>query len=216
MYGLNNLDDKIFDRLQKLGVTSKFFIEAGANDGLSQTNTYLLEAHHGWTGILVEPNLINYQRACYNRPRSKVVRGALVSSDYSHSTIAGIFSESALNRWNGLATGVTKEHLEDFPDQVCEVPAITLTKVLQDCKAPLDIGLFSLDVENYELEVLAGLDTEVWRPHVIVMEVGKHYIEGVLAAHVDYMKSIDYLPDEDYELTDHDFIFVDARRNKNN
>lgn len=212
MYSENNLDEKILHRIGRLGVKSHFFIEAGANDGITQSNTAMFEFHHGWSGILVEPNFENYQKACSNRPRSKVVQGALVSNDYVGETIKGIFSTSSLKRWNGLATGVTKEHLEDFPDQVCEVPAITLTKVLEQCNAPSDIGFFSLDVENYEIQVLKGLDTEVWRPHIILMEVGKHYIDGVLNEHVQYMKSIGYIPDEDFGLSDHDFLFIDERR----
>lgn len=212
MYSENRLDEKMHERIQRLGIQSKFFIEAGANDGILQSNTAMFEFHHGWRGILVEPNLENYEKAIRNRPNSTVVRGALVSCDYQYDTIEGIFSTQSLNRWNGLATGVTEDHLRDFPDQVCSVPAITLTKVLQENNAPLDIGFMSLDVENYELEVLRGLDTQIWRPNVILMEVGKHYIEGVLDDHVRYMKSIDYLPDQDFAISDHDFVFVDARR----
>lgn len=212
MYSENNLDEKILHRIDRIGVKSRFFIEAGANDGITQSNTAMFEFHYGWSGILVEPNLENYQKACSNRPRSKVVRGALVSSEYVGETIQGIFSTLSLNRWNGLATGVTKEHLEDFPEQICEVPAITLTKVLEQCNAPSDIGLFSLDVENYELQVLRGLNTEVWRPHIILMEVGKHYIDGVLNEHIQYMSSIGYIPDENFSLSDHDFLFVDSKR----
>jgi len=212
MYSLNNLDEKVLQRINRIGVKSQFFIEAGANDGITQSNTAMFEFHYGWSGILIEPNFENFQKACSNRPHSKVIRGALVSSDYKGDTIQGIFSTSSLNRWNGLATGVTKEHLEEFPDQVCEVPAITLNKVLEQCNAPLDIGFFSLDVESYELEVMKGLNTEIWRPHIILMEVGKYYVEGVLEEHVNYMKSIGYIPDKDFGLSDHDFLFVDSRK----
>src|ERR1700675_2623345 len=32
-----------------------FFVEAGANDGYTQSNTYWLERFRGWRGLLVEP-----------------------------------------------------------------------------------------------------------------------------------------------------------------
>jgi FkbM family methyltransferase len=212
MYSLDNLDEKIEERMKRIGVKSKFYIEAGANDGITQSNTAMFEFHRGWTGILVEPNFENYQKATQNRPKSKVVHGALVSKDYRHETIKGIFSATSVNRWNGLCTGVTEAHLKEFPDQVCEVPAITLTKILQDCNAPLDIGFFSLDVENYELEVLRGLDTEVWRPHIIMLEVAKWDVEGVLEEHISYMKSIGYIPDQDFGISVHDFVFIDSMK----
>lgn len=33
-----------------------FFFEAGAHDGVSQSNTHQLELQLGWTGVLVEPS----------------------------------------------------------------------------------------------------------------------------------------------------------------
>lgn len=212
MYGLDGLDEKILRRLSELEVKSRFFIEAGANDGLTQSNTAILEFHHNWKGVLVEPNFINYQRACFNRPRSRVFHGALVSSSYSSEKIRGIFSDDSLNRWNGLCSGVTDDHAKQFPEWLCDVPAITLTKVLQECDAPQDIGLLSLDVEGYELEALRGLNTEIWRPQVIVLEVADWYNKDVMTAHIDFMKGIDYIPDKHFELTVHDFIFIDKRR----
>ena len=37
-------------------VKNGFFIEAGAHDGVNQSNTYLIEKVLGWNGLLVEPN----------------------------------------------------------------------------------------------------------------------------------------------------------------
>ena len=42
--------------LSKNNPQSGFFIEAGAADGEWFSNTLYFERHHGWTGLLVEPN----------------------------------------------------------------------------------------------------------------------------------------------------------------
>ena len=42
--------------LSKSNPKSGFFIEAGAADGEWFSNTLYFERHHGWTGLLVEPN----------------------------------------------------------------------------------------------------------------------------------------------------------------
>ena len=44
-------------RLQEIlsTIQNGFFFEAGANDGVEESNTYFLELN-GWQGILVEPN----------------------------------------------------------------------------------------------------------------------------------------------------------------
>ena len=49
--------DEILD-----GETNKFFIEAGAYDGEIYSNTLLFEVERNWTGLLVEPNPVLFQR----------------------------------------------------------------------------------------------------------------------------------------------------------
>ena len=67
---LNGLDRKL---QAYLDYRDGFFIEAGANDGLTQSNTYWLERFRGWRGLLVE-GLPDLAAACRrNRPRSRTV-----------------------------------------------------------------------------------------------------------------------------------------------
>jgi FkbM family methyltransferase len=209
MYALNDLDEKALKYIEKFHISDKFFIEAGANDGICQSNTAMLEFHYGWRGALVEPNLENYQKAVATRRNSSVYRAALVSDLHEGETIKGIFSADSTNRWNGLCSGVTENHLLEFPEWVCDVPAMTLNKILDDCHAPTQIGLFSLDVEGYELDVLRGLDTEKWRPKMIMMEIAQHYDEEVLHKHLEFMSKIDYVFYEN--MSPNDFLFLDSR-----
>jgi hypothetical protein len=73
--GLAKLDRKI---IKYLPIGKGIFIEAGANDGINQSNTYFLERKHGWTGILVEPIPRLYERCQRARPQSKVVNAVEV------------------------------------------------------------------------------------------------------------------------------------------
>ena len=54
-YGQVSRIEKILGR-SKSNPKSGFFIEAGAADGEWFSNTLYFERHHGWTGLLVEPN----------------------------------------------------------------------------------------------------------------------------------------------------------------
>ena len=54
------------------------FVEAGAHDGYTQSNTYFLERRRGWSGVLVEAVPELAERARRRRPRSRVVQAALV------------------------------------------------------------------------------------------------------------------------------------------
>src|SRR5689334_8899924 len=51
--GFHGLDRRLLENIPN---SPGFFVEAGANDGISQANTYYLERHLGWTGILIEPS----------------------------------------------------------------------------------------------------------------------------------------------------------------
>jgi hypothetical protein len=68
-----------------------FFIEAGAFDGIYESNTYFLEKWKGWKGILIEPIYENYILCKRSRSRSIVLNYALKSFDNEASQI-GIFA----------------------------------------------------------------------------------------------------------------------------
>src|SRR5262245_53916520 len=75
---LNDLDRKL---ARYLDYHDGFFVEAGANDGIRQSNTYWFERFRGWRGILVEgvPELVAAARR--NRPGARVFEAALVAND---------------------------------------------------------------------------------------------------------------------------------------
>jgi len=206
--------------LNNYKLENKFFIEAGANDGIVVSNTLLLELQNGWTGCCVEPNFENYKKLTQNRKNSICFHGALVSSQYGEKTIKGIFNSDSISRENGLMSGCTEEHLIDFPNWICEVPALTLTEVLLKSNSPDNPDFLSLDVENNEIEALSGLDFNIFRPRIILMEIGKWYIKDVFEEHFDFMTSRGYkfhstpknwnpFNGEKNLAGDNNFIFID-------
>lgn len=159
-----------------LGKRGGFFIEAGANDGIAQSNTYWYERFRGWHGLLVEPIPELADRCRRNRPGSRVVSSALVSADYPGNQIEMIFCGlmSQVDGARGSAEAdarcldvgarnaqVTPYHLS--------VPARTLTSLLDEIRPP-KIDFFSLDVESFELSVLQGLDMERYCPTYLLVE----------------------------------------------
>ena len=70
-----------------LNFRNGFFIEVGANDGYSQSNTYFLEKFLGWRGILVEGIPSLYEKCKRIRSKSSVYHCALVSPNYNNDFI---------------------------------------------------------------------------------------------------------------------------------
>ena len=149
-----------------------FFIEAGANDGYTQSNTYWLEHFRSWRGLLVEPIAELAAEARKSRPASVVIQCALVSAEYDNDKIRMRFGDlmSTINdaRDRGWADRGTILGWRD-PYEI-DVEAQTLSSLLDKIDAP-EVDLLSLDVEGYEASVLKGLDfarhaPQIGRAHV--------------------------------------------------
>jgi FkbM family methyltransferase len=163
---------------QHLPFRGGFFVEAGANDGYQQSNTYYLEKFKGWTGILIEPIPELYRMCLGERPRSKVLNYALVPEAYASETVPMLYG-GLMSLVPGAQGSVEADRAHAEAGNLLgwdrnydvEVPARTLTSVLAEAGAPPQIDLLSLDVEGYEVDVLAGLDLDRWAPRCILIEV---------------------------------------------
>lgn len=170
--GLNGLDKRVLEYLPK---KPGFFIETGANNGYSQSNTYFLERFRGWTGVLIEPIPELYQECRKERKRSHVFNCALVANDYSHSHIeihhlnlmSFVYGSKGDKEYEAIEKG--KICAPGLQGELIKVPARTLTSILDEIFVD-EIDFFSLDVEGYELEVLKGLDLFKYRPRFLLVE----------------------------------------------
>lgn len=140
------LDEKILTlfNYKKNGV----FIEAGANDGITQSNTKRLEEFHGWTGVLVEPSESVYNDLCRNRSISKCFQCVLGSFAEDNTYVWGDFDGNLMSSVGGvrLARQAPQKVLVRSLQSILDEAGIT------------HVNFFSLDTEGYELNVLNGID----------------------------------------------------------
>jgi FkbM family methyltransferase len=185
----DNIDTKLECYLPAVGT----FIEAGANDGYTWSNTYYLERLKGWSGVLIEgiPALSDECRRL--RSRSQVYNCALVDRDFPEGHVTMTYSDL-----RSLIKG-SEPQLEELAlttirsSYDVQVPARTLDDVLQEASVgPIDF--VSLDLEGFEAAALRGLDLERHRPDWLLVEVagggGRPAVEEVLGERYEAVEAL--------------------------
>jgi FkbM family methyltransferase len=162
--------------------TNGFFIELGANDGLTFSNTAFFEFNRGWKGVLIEPSVNSYNECVKNRPNSKCFNVACVSDEYKNETIKGDFDGGMMCSVDGKRNNTTN---------LVECKVSTLEKIL-DSVGAITIDFLSLDTEGYEYDILCGLNLNKYRPKYMLIEIYA----------IDYKKIIDFLEKNNYSLVD--------------
>lgn len=170
-YSLYDIDLKLKEYLSLRG---GFFIEAGAHDGIGLSNTALFEKKFGWKGLLIEPVPRLYEKCRRNRSNSIVKNYALSSEDGGFLTVQDFDFYSYVETSSPLQIAhkniASKRY--GYTDRPNQVPKIRLSTLL-DTLGIKKIDFFSLDVEQYEPEVLKGIDFTRHRPTYMLIEGGE-------------------------------------------
>jgi FkbM family methyltransferase len=155
------------------GLRGGFFLDSGASDGVSGSNSLLLESQFGWRGICVEPNTDSFARlvrarscACvncclYDRPGE-------VSFFEAAGVLGGIVDEydPGLLRY---ARSLVDQQLGADPGPVTK-QARTVRSILREHGAPRVIDYWSLDTEGSELAILTSFPWEEYAVRVLTVE----------------------------------------------
>jgi FkbM family methyltransferase len=128
-----------------------FFVEFGATDGVTLSNTYLLEKEFGYKGILAEPN---------PRQRKKILtdRSASFEKDCVWSKTGVRMEFVDFHDLSGLheVAHYDRHSSAKSNKQTFWVNTISLTDMLDKHKAPTLIDYLSIDVEGAEYEILSN------------------------------------------------------------
>ncbi|MFA5000619.1 MAG: FkbM family methyltransferase [Candidatus Paceibacterota bacterium] len=195
--------DKLLKYINKKG---GFFVVGGGNDGYFQDPTYYLERFLGWTGIIIEPTRAS--RYCQiNRPRSIIVKKALVSCDFLKPVLTlidcnamTIVKDDSFDYLDWVRAG---EKAQKITAREITVPTSTLDSLLDEyflSHKMRTIDLLTLDIEGYELEALRGLSFRKYKPNFLLIEIHSEKRQKKIGSFLDYnyqlitiINGVDYL-----------------------
>ena len=138
-----------------------FFIEIGAGDGITFSNSYLLEKHFNWHGILVEPNKTFY-KSCLASRKCQIINKILIESPSNKVK----FYEKSIGEFS---------HSEGFGDvNASEIKSHYFVETIKFDElfstSDVSIDFLSIDTEGSELEILNSINLSKYKPTIICIE----------------------------------------------
>ncbi len=135
------------------------FFEAGGRDGIDYSNTYFMEKHLGWTGLVVEANPVLSKQLVKHRD---CLTETVCLSDKENETVSYLAYDSGIaGIESSVETGRVKAQLGSRNIALENIRTPMKCKILTNIFVKYNIetvDFFSLDVEGHELQILKGLD----------------------------------------------------------
>lgn len=166
--------DKILNENYFKNKRNGTFIDIGAHDGVTHSNTYFFEKELEWSGICFEPLPTVFKRLQNNR--TCICINACVSKVEGFLKFFAV--EGYAEMLSGLVDTYDPRHLERLQKEIAifggkyaiiDVPCVRLNKILEEHKIQ-KIDLLSIDTEGSELEILQSIDFSVLSIWAITVE----------------------------------------------
>lgn len=205
-FALNNLDKKL---KKYINYRDGYFVELGANDGFTQSNTLYFEQNKGWRGILIEPSLNLFIKCTSVRSKknNKFFCCACVPFEFKDHYVDIEYKNLMSISKNLNLDIVDIDHFLSLGDEYTPsiinkvkfgAQARTLQSILIESQAPTEIDLLSLDAEGAEFSVLSGINFNKFTFKYILVETRVFQkIDKFLSGHgyvfVEALSNNDYL-----------------------
>lgn len=134
-----------------------YFVEFGATNGVTMSNSLLLERRYGWTGILAEPNPAFHARL--GRERKVAISHDCVHAETGQGVTFLCTERPAFSRMEAVRPDDAFEQ-EGHRTVAArrEIPTVSLNDLLDRHNAPDRVDYISIDTEGAELDILSTFD----------------------------------------------------------
>ncbi|KZC08311.1 Protein Star [Dufourea novaeangliae] len=185
-----------------------FFVECGAYDGETRSNTLVLERILGWTGLLVEADPINFSKMSLKNRKAYLTPTCLAVQPYP-SVSSFLMADNVGRLHEANATDINLPNSADVAHsgthvQVQCFPFIHYMTALNITT----VNYFSLDVEGSELQILKTIPFD--KISIETLSVEFSHVEDGRKQLIDFMEKNGYYVYSSVVRSDklaHDIIF---------
>lgn len=173
-YYSQNGQDKYLVEKVFLNSRKGIFVDIGANDGITGSNTYYMENKLGWNGICVEPNPAIFQKL--KAARKSLLINCAISQEETESTFLKISGYAEM--LSGLIEFYDEGHLQRIDRELKEhggskekikIRCRNINNLLKE-NSLNTIDYLSIDTEGAELQILRTINFDEINIKVISVE----------------------------------------------
>ncbi len=155
-----------------------FFVDIGANDGISLSNTYIFDNHtnNGGGGVLIEADSNVYEQLLKNRPNPNISK-----YNVALCNIDGEVEFMQITGYSQMLSGIVEEydkrHLERVYKEIQEyggsyeiikIKGARFDTIMNDKSKNIDY--LSIDIEGGEMKILQSIDFNKYNIQLIGIE----------------------------------------------
>ncbi|MFA5154033.1 MAG: FkbM family methyltransferase [Clostridia bacterium] len=177
-YSQHKQDEFIIDyfKSKKNGI----FLDIGAHDGITLSNTYTLETEFGWTGLCFEPMPHEFEKLHENRKYSVNYNCAIYDTE-GIEKFTLLEYDGYPDMLSGIAKDISIKHMGHILSEggrmgakrkIIEVQTRILNPILVQ-NSLYEIDYLSLDTEGSELKILKSINYDKFKIKVITSENGE-------------------------------------------
>lgn len=142
-----------------------YFVEIGVGTGKLISNTYLMEKHYEWTGLLCEANIYNVRSI--QEIRSAPVECCPIWSSTGEDLV---FFNCEIQDLSGVEQCFNENVARRKLQNKITLKSISLNDALEKHHAPKEIDYISIDTEGSEYEIIKAFDFNKYKVSIWSVE----------------------------------------------
>ncbi len=168
--------DKYLDQLFKRK-NNGFFVDIGAHDGLTFSNSYFFEKERGWSGVCVEPIPEIFEKL--NKVRDCIKVNGCISDKVGSENFLRVKGDVVdTEMLSGLVEDYDERHLERIDRELkeyggtkeeIEVNCYNINTVLKENNIT-KVDFFTIDTEGNEMKILNTIDFNAFDFDLFIVE----------------------------------------------